>query len=207
MVLLFAVPRRPTILNLGMAIVYFWFVTFAAAPTPVPPGRKAFPRAQRPILSLMGALAGQAVRSNTFLPTCSWETAGWPDQDAIFAKRALGLDHAWAQGLPADLVEEPGRRVGCKQHSFDRHGHAVVDGRTGLEGTPVGSATHASRAGDDQVVKLRVDVNGAKPTREQQVGALQRHATVSTHAWVVRQGQTRFSARRFAHERAKCFLK
>jgi len=31
MVLLFAVPRRPTILNLGMAIVYFWFVTFAAA--------------------------------------------------------------------------------------------------------------------------------------------------------------------------------
>jgi peptidoglycan/LPS O-acetylase OafA/YrhL len=31
MILLFAVPRRPTILNLGMAVIYFWFVTFAAA--------------------------------------------------------------------------------------------------------------------------------------------------------------------------------
>jgi len=31
MLLLFAVPRRPTVLNLGMAIVFFWFVTFAAA--------------------------------------------------------------------------------------------------------------------------------------------------------------------------------
>jgi peptidoglycan/LPS O-acetylase OafA/YrhL len=31
MILLFAVPRRPTIVNLGAAIVFFWFVTFAAA--------------------------------------------------------------------------------------------------------------------------------------------------------------------------------
>ena len=31
MVFLFAAPRRPTILNLGVAIIYFWFITFAAA--------------------------------------------------------------------------------------------------------------------------------------------------------------------------------
>ena len=31
MIVLFAVPRRPTIANLGAAIVFFWFVTFVAA--------------------------------------------------------------------------------------------------------------------------------------------------------------------------------
>ena len=31
MLLLFAVPRRPTVINLGLAIVYFWLITFAAA--------------------------------------------------------------------------------------------------------------------------------------------------------------------------------
>ncbi len=31
MILLFAGPRRPTLLNLGVAIVYFWLITFAAA--------------------------------------------------------------------------------------------------------------------------------------------------------------------------------
>jgi hypothetical protein len=31
MLLLFAVPRRPTLVNLGLAIVFFWLITFAAA--------------------------------------------------------------------------------------------------------------------------------------------------------------------------------
>jgi peptidoglycan/LPS O-acetylase OafA/YrhL len=31
MLLLFALPRRPTIPNLGLAIVFFWLITFTAA--------------------------------------------------------------------------------------------------------------------------------------------------------------------------------
>ena len=31
LILLFAVPRRPTLLNLGVAIIFFWLITFAAA--------------------------------------------------------------------------------------------------------------------------------------------------------------------------------